>query len=304
MAYRHEASPSGELVLLGLLALLWGSSYLLVKIALVTIPPITLIAVRVSIAALFLAVFVVCQRARWPRDWTTWRRLLVQAFFNSIAAWTLLAWGQQRVDSGLAGVLNSTSPLFVLLFTWLVTRHEVVTTRKLCGALLGLAGIGLIVGLQALHGLGTQIAAQLAVLGSAALYACAAIHGRRFSAIPPAVTAAATMLWAAVFVVPLSLVVERPWTLEPSARSIAAAAALGILCTGVALLVYFRLVRTVGSLGVASQSYLRAGVSVLLGAVVLGEELVPATALGLLAIVLGVMMINSRRPASAQLASK
>jgi drug/metabolite transporter (DMT)-like permease len=152
--------------------------------------------------------------------------------------------------------------------------------------------------------LGTQIAAQLAVLCSAALYACAAIHGRRFSAIAPAVTAAATMLWAAVFLVPLSLVVERPWTLEPSAKSIAAAAALGVLCTGVALLVYFRLVRTVGSLGVASQSYLRAGVSMLLGAVVLGEQPPPATALGLLAIVLGVMMINSRRPASAQLASK
>ena len=99
------------LVLLGLLALLWGSSYLLVKIALATIPPITLIAARVSIAALLLVIVVACQQARWPRDWTTWRRLLVQALFNSIASWTLLAWGQQSVDSGLAGVLNSTSPL-------------------------------------------------------------------------------------------------------------------------------------------------------------------------------------------------
>jgi drug/metabolite transporter (DMT)-like permease len=292
MANGYDTSPAGELVLLGLLALLWGSSYLLVKIALATIPPITLIAVRVSIAALFLVILVACQQARWPRDWTTWRRLLVQALFNSIASWTLLAWGQQSVDSGLAGVLNSTSPIFVLLFTWLVTRHEVVTARKLCGALLGLAGVCLIVGLQALQGLGRQITAQLAILGSAALYACAAVHGRRFSALAPAVTAAATMLWAVACLVPLSFILERPWTLEPSARSIVAAAALGILCTGVALLVYFRLVRTVGSLGVASQSYLRAGVSVLLGAVVLGEQLAPATALGLLAIVLGVMMVN------------
>jgi drug/metabolite transporter (DMT)-like permease len=294
MAKPYGTNASTELALLGLLALLWGSSYLFVKIALATIPPITLIAMRVSIAAVFLAIVVARQRAPWPRDWTTWRLLLVQALFNSIASWTLLAWGQRSVDSGLAGVLNSTSPIFVLLFTWLVTRDEVVTMRKLAGVLLGLAGVCLIVGPEALQGLGRHIAGQLAVLGSAALYAGAAIHGRRLSSVSPALTAAGTMLWATVCLVPLSFIVERPWTLKPSALSIGAVGALAILCTGIALLIYFRLVRTIGSLGVASQSYLRAGVSVLLGVVALGEQLALSTAVGLLAIVLGVMLINSR----------
>ena len=285
-----------EHALLGLLAALWGSSYLLVKLALATIPPITLIAARVTIAAAFLIVVVAYVGARWPRNWRTWRMLFVQALCNSIASWTLLAWGQQFVETSLAGVLNSTSPLFVLTLTFLVTRHEPVTSRKIAGALLGLAGVGLILGAGAWRGLGEQTVGQVAILASAALYGCAALYGRRFSSIAPTVTAAGTMIWATVCLVPLCLVMERPWTLHPSAKSIAAAAALGLVCTGIALLVYFRLVKTIGPLGVASQSYLRAGVSVLVGVLVLGERMAPTAALGLLAIVLGVLMISTGLP--------
>jgi drug/metabolite transporter (DMT)-like permease len=280
-----------ELPLLGLLAVLWGSSYLLIKIAVATIPPITLIAMRVSLAAVFLLAVMWFQGARFPRDWSTWRMLLVQAFFNSIASWTVLAWGQQHIDSGLAGVLNSTSPIFVLFITLLFTRHEAVTAWKLTGALLGVVGVALIVGLDALRGLGQQIAGQLAVLLGALLYAFAAIYGKRFSSISPAVTAAGTMIWATVCLGPLSLV-DRPWTLKPSAPSVVAAVVLGLLSTGVALLLYFRLIRTIGSMGVASQSYLRAGVSVLLGIFVLGEHITLAIGIGLAAIIIGVAAIN------------
>jgi drug/metabolite transporter (DMT)-like permease len=285
-----------ELALLGLLAGLWGSSYLLIKVAVVAIPPVTLVAMRVSIAAAFLLAVMWKQGARFPTDKNTWRMLLIQAFFNSIAPWTLLAWGQQYVDSGLAGVLNSTSPIFVFFITLLLTRHEVVTGWKLTGASLGVLGVILIVGLDALRGIGQEIAAQLAVLFAALLYAGAAIYGKRFSSMSPTVTSAGTMVWATVCLVPLSLVVDRPWTLKPSASSFLAAIVLGLLCTGGALLLYFRLVRTLGSMGVASQSYLRAGVSVLLGVVVLNEQITPAMGLGLLAIALGVAAINIRGP--------
>jgi drug/metabolite transporter (DMT)-like permease len=281
-----------ELPLLGLLAALWGSSYLLIKIAVATIPPITLIAMRVSLAAVFLLAVMWFQGARFPRDWSTWRMLLVQAFFNSIASWTVLAWGQQHVDSGLAGVLNSTSPIFVLFITLLFTRHEPVTAWKLTGALLGVVGVVLIVGLDALRGLGQQIAGQLAVLLGALLYAFAAIYGKRFSSISPTVTAAGTMIWATACLGPLCLVADKPWTLNPSAHSVVAAVVLGLLSTGVALLLYFRLVRTIGSMGVASQSYLRAGVSILLGIFVLGEQITFAIGIGLTAIILGVAAIN------------
>ena len=291
-AANRQKNPRFELALLGLLAVLWGSSYLLIKIAVADIPPITLVAMRVSIAAVFLLLVMWCQGARFPKDGNTWRMLLIQAFFNSIGSWTVLAWAQQHIDSGLAGVLNSTSPIFVFVITLLFTRHEVLTARKLAGALLGVVGVVLIVGLDALRGIGQQVAGQCAVLIGSLLYACAAIYGKRFSSMSPTVAAAGTMVWATVWLAPLSLVVDRPWTLSPPANAIVAALVLGLVCTGCTLLLYFRLVRTIGSMGVASQSYLRAGVSVSLGMLVLGEPITPAIGIGLAAVILGVALIN------------
>ena len=141
-----------ELALLALLALLWGSSYLFLKVAVAEIPPITLIAMRVAGATTFLLVVMHVRNERLPRDAGTWRMLYLQAIFNSIGSWTVLAWGQQYVDASLASVLNSTSPIFVFLFTALVTRHEPLGGRRLFGALVGFAGVVLIVGLDALHG--------------------------------------------------------------------------------------------------------------------------------------------------------
>ena len=281
-----------ELLLLGLLALLWGSSYIFIKIAVQEIPPLTLIAIRVSGAALFLLAVMAARREKLPRDIQTWGMLLVQAFVNSIAAWTLLAWGQQYVDAGLASVLNSTSPIFVFLFTALITRHEAMGSRKLAGALIGISGVCLIVGLDALKGLGTQVAGQLACLAGAALYGVAAIYGKRFGHISATATATGTMIWATLVLVPIALAFDRPWSLQPSHTALAAALILSIFCTGIALLLYFRLVRTLGSLGVASQAYLRAGVGVLLGIVLLGETVTASVAFGLLAAIVGVALIN------------
>jgi drug/metabolite transporter (DMT)-like permease len=213
-----------ELALLALLALLWGSSYLFLKVAVTEIPPITLIAMRVAGATTFLLVLMHVRNERLPRDAGTWRMLYLQAIFNSIGSWTVLAWGQQYVDASLASVLNSTSPIFVFLFTALVTRHEPLGGRRLFGALVGFAGVVLIVGLDALHGLGTQVAGQLACLLGAALYACAAIYGKRFSHIPAVATATGTMICATATLVPLAFVVERPWAMHPSAIALAATA--------------------------------------------------------------------------------
>jgi len=282
-----------EFALLGLLALLWGASYPLVKIAVETIPPVTLIAVRVSVAAISLNIVVQFQRHSFPRSKTTWAALLVQAFLNSIGAWTILAWGQQYISSGLASILNSTSPIFVFLFTALITRHEAATPQKLIGMMCGVLGVCLIIGVEALNGLGQQVIAQLAVLFGAVLYACAAIYGHRFKALPPVVAAAGTMIWASVWLVPLALIVDHPWNLSPSFNSIIAATILAVFSTALALLIYFRLVRTLGSMGVASQSYLRAGIGVILGIVFLGESFNVSTGLGLLAVIIGVAAINT-----------
>ena len=292
-----------EFFLLALLALLWGSSYLFIRIALDTIPPVTLIAVRVAIAAIFLLGVVALRGERLPQDRRTWGMLLIQSFLNSIGAWTVLAWGQQYVDSGLASVLNSTSPIFIFFITFFLTRHESVGLRKLLGACVGVVGVLLIVGPDVLSGLGRQLAAQGAIILGAVLYAGAAIYGKRFPHLSPTVVAAGTMIWATVCLVPLSLMLEQPWTLRPSAVSLASALALSIACTGIALLIYFRLVRTLGSMGVASQAYLRAGIGVLLGVVVLGETVTPLIGAGLLAAIAGVALINfpeRRKPVPAR----
>lgn len=295
----HKGSPTvlgAELALLGVLALLWGSSYLFIKIAVAEIPPVTLIAVRVTIAAAFLLAVMHWRGERLPRDAKTWRMLLLQSFLNSIGAWTILAWGQQYVDSALASVLNSTSPIFVFFITFAVTRHETVNPLRLFGACLGALGVLLIVGVDALESIGAQVAGQLAALAGAMLYACAAVYGRNFSHLPAAVTATGAMIWASACLVPASLVLDRPWTLAPSGGAILATLALSLLSTGLALLIYFRLIRTLGSMGVASQAYLRAGVGVVLGMVFLGEHITPVIGLGLAAAIIGVAAINFPRP--------
>ncbi|MCF8465888.1 MAG: DMT family transporter [Sneathiella sp.] len=249
-------------------------------------------ALRVSVAAAILLVVIWRHGYRLPRDLATWRNFLIQAFFNSFGAWTLLAWGQQYVESGLATVLNSTSPIFVFFLTWFVTKHETVSFRKIVGAFIGLAGVILIIGVDALQSLGQQVFAQLAILLSAMLYGFAAINGKKFHALPFTVTAAGVMISASCVLIPASIIIDKPWTLSPSLISVAAIVTLGIFGTTLALLLYFRLINTLGSLGTASQSYLRMGIGVMLGIVVLGEQFSMAVALGLGVAILGVALIN------------
>ena len=281
-----------EYLLLGLLALLWGSSYLFIGVAVQEIPPITLIAVRVSGAAILLTAVMIWRGYSLPRDRASWIRLLFQSFLNSIGAWLLLAWGQQYVESSLASVLNSTSPIFVVLIGLFLAGADRPGFRRSMGAFLGLAGVILVIGISALEGLGQDVIAELAVLGGAALYGGAAIFGRRLSYLPATVSAAGIMIWASIILVPASLALEQPWRLDPSLQALMAAGILSIACTGIALLIYYRLVNSLGSLGVASQAYLRAGVGVMLGVTFLGETISLVVALGLATVVCGVILIN------------
>lgn len=281
-----------ELALLALLAGLWGSSYLLIKVALTSFPPMTLMAVRVTLASVFLLIVMQARSERLPRDAASWRALFVQSLLNSSVAWLVLAWGQQFLASGLAGVLNSTSPLFVFVLTAFSAQRGAQSLAKVTGVVLGFVGVALVVGLDVLQGLVQQTLAQGAVLFGAFLYACAAINGKRLAHLSPLVTATGTMLWAVATLLPLSLAFDQPWTLRPSALACLAAATLSLLGTGLALIIYLRLIKTLGPMGVASQSYLRAGVSVLLGLVILGEQLSATVIAGLAAIIVGVALIN------------
>lgn len=160
-----------ELALLGLLAVLWGASYTFIKIGVETIPPVTFIAGRTLIAGGILLGLIRWRGLVMPREVVMWRRFMFQACLNSVIPFTLIAAAERSIDAGLATILNATSPIFTFLLTALITRHEPVTLRKLVGVGAGIAGICLIVGTEALGGIGHQLWAQLAVVAATVCYA-------------------------------------------------------------------------------------------------------------------------------------
>ncbi|HEY6888713.1 MAG TPA: EamA family transporter [Solirubrobacter sp.] len=273
------------LLLLGVLATLWGASYSFIKLGVETIPPVTLIAARTLIAGTLLLGVLRLRGQRLPP--ALWRRFLVQACLNSVVPFTLIAWAELTVDAGVATILNSTSPIFAFLLTAAVTRHEPATRRKLFGVVAGMAGVCLIVGVEALGGLGEAIAAQLAIVAATVCYAGAAVFGRGFGAVDPMLPAAGSMLCGAALLVPASLVVDRPWTLEPSATALLALLALAAFSTALAFVLYFRLVQTLGSVATTAQAYLRVPVGVFIGVLFLGETPTVTAWIGLACVVTG-----------------
>src|SRR6202030_899658 len=247
-----EKAPSrnpaiaGELLLLLLLATLWGGSYTFIKLGVATIPPVTLIAARTAIAGVLLLLVMRARGLRLPRDAATWRRFLFQACLNSVIPWTLIAWGERSLDAGLATILNSTSPIFTFFLTLAIARHETPSPRKLFGVVAGMAGICLIVGVQALAGLGAQLTAEIATVTAAICYAGGAIFSRGFGGLDPMAPAAGSLAFRAAILIPASLVMDHPWTLAPSISSLLALVGLAVFSTALAFVVYFRLIMTLG----------------------------------------------------------
>ncbi|MGJ5051040.1 DMT family transporter [Bradyrhizobium oligotrophicum] len=281
-----------DLALLLLLSTLWGASYTLIRIGVETIPPLTLIAARTLIAGLLLAAIIRSRGLAWPRERRIWQRFLIQAGLNSVVPFTLIAWAERTIEAGLATILNATSPIFTFLLTALVTRHEPVTLRKLIGVAAGLAGTSLIVGVEALHGLGQQLWAQLAIVAATICYAGAAILGKSFKGLDPMLPAAGSLLSGAAVLIPVALVVDHPWALAPSLRSVLALTALATVSTAAAMVIYFRLVQTLGSIGATAQSYLRVPIGVAIAVAGLGERLAPTAWIGLGCIVIGVVAMT------------
>ncbi len=290
-----------ELALLLVLAAVWGAAYTFIKIGVETIPPVTFIAARTLIAGAILLAIIKWRGLSLPKDGAVWRRFLFQACMNSVVPFTLIAWAERSVDAGLATILNSTTPIFAFLMTAAITRHEPVTSRKLFGVVAGIAGICLIVGKEAFDGLSNEVAAQLAIVFASVCYAGAAIFGRGFKGLNPMLPAAGSMICGAAILIPVSLVVDRPWTLAPSASSLAALLCLAVFSTALAFAIYFRLLHTLGTVGTTAQAYLRLPIGVMIGVVFLGETLAPTAWLGLVCVIVGVaaMTIPRRRPAIA-----
>ena len=283
-----------EIAALLFVGFLWGAQFGLNKIQLETIPPFTGVALRLSVAALFLWLIVAARRLALPRDPRVWRDLAIQGVLTSGGAGVMVMWGQQFIGSALAAILNSTTPIFATLITLVVTRHERIGPQKVLGLVVGLGGVILVVGLDALKGIDRGLIGQLIVMLSALGYGCAAVFGRRFGGLSPVIAAAGASTCSATIVTCGAFLFEDPLAIQPSARSMAALLGSAIFCGGIAVILYYRLIRTLGSIGASSLGYLKAAFGVLVGCFVLGEPLTVAILTGLAAVVIGVAAINEQ----------
>jgi len=284
-----------EWSLLITLSVLWGGSFFFGKVALRELPPFTVGLGRVGIAMLLLHGLVLLRGQRMPASRRLWGQFLVMGALNNFIPMSLILWGQTQLDSGLASILNATTPLFTVVLAHAVTADERLTPARLGGVLLGIVGVGVIMGEDALRGLGTHVLAQVAVLGAAASYACAGIYGRRFRGIPPLLTATGQLTGSTLLMLPMAALVDQPWQLPlPGGITWGAVLGLAVPCTVVAYLIYVRLLATAGAVNLLLVTFLIPVSALLLGILILGEALHGADALGMLLIALGLAAIDGR----------
>jgi len=286
-----------EWLMLLVLSLLWGGSFFFTGIAVRELPSFTLVALRVGIGAIALWLMLHALGQRMPRDGRVWAAFFAMGLLNNVIPFSLFAWGQHHIASGLAAILNATTPLFGVLVAHALTEDERLTPAKAVGVTAGFVGVVVLMGPDALHGLGSGTLAQFACLSAALTYAFAGIFGRRFRrmGIPPMVTATGQVTASSVMLLPLALLVEHPWTLLPlHAATWAAVVGLGVLSTAVAYVLYFRVLATAGATNVLLVTLLIPVSAILLGVLVLGESLLPRHFLGMALIGAGLGCIDGR----------
>jgi drug/metabolite transporter (DMT)-like permease len=284
-----------EWLLLVALSVLWGGSFFFSEVALAELPPFTVVLGRVSLAAVALVVMVLASGQTVPRSLRLWGAFLVMGGLNNLVPFSLIVWGQTAIASGLAAILNATTPLFAVVLAHVLTRDERMTSGRLCGVVLGLLGVGLMIGPAALDGLGVAVTAQLACLAAALSYALAGIFGRRFRGVPPLITAAGQISASTLMILPLALGVDRPWTLAPPGPSVwGALLALALLSTALAYVIYFRILAVAGATNLLLVTFLIPVSALVLGIGVLGERLAPGHLAGMALIALGLAAIDGR----------
>jgi len=287
------------MLLLALVAM-WGSSFMFNRIAVATLPPWTVVAGRIGIAALVLTVIVYALGRRLPPPGRAWLPFAVIAMIGNALPFYLITWGQQVVESALAGILMAVMPLATIVLAHFLIAGEHLTRQRAAGFAVGFLGIVLLMGPAALAGIGgeaVRIISQLAVLGGALCYALQSVLTRLIVKGDVIVAAAGTLLLASSVVIPVALWLDRPWLLVPSTASAAAVVWLGVGPTAVATILYFMLIRSAGPSFMSLVNYLSPGVAVMLGLLVMGETPSANAYFGLALILAGIAVTQWWRAA-------
>jgi len=284
-----------EWAMLIALSLLWGGSFFFGEIAVAALPPLTVALCRVGIAALALLVLVRALGDRMPRTWARWRQFFAMGALNNLVPFTLILWGQTQISGGLASIFNATTPLFAVVLAHLLTADERLTGRRIAGVASGLIGVAVMIGVDALAGVGDNVAAQIAILCAAASYACASIYGRRFANDPPMITATGQLCASSVLLIPLAIAIDRPWQLiMPNMSVWAAIAGLALLSTALAYILFFRILKAAGATNLMLVTFLIPPSAILLGMLFLDESLGAHHVAGMVLVGIGLACIDGR----------
>jgi drug/metabolite transporter (DMT)-like permease len=286
-----------EWLLLVILGVLWGGTFFFNAVALPEVPPFVVIWFRVVVAAVILWAIVLAKGIAVPTDRGTWTALAVMAVANSALPFFLIAWGQLHIASGLAAILIATTPLYAVVAAHFWTSDERMTPGKVAGVLVGIVGVVFLIGPGVLEGLGTNLLAQLSIVGAAVLYALSAIYGRRFSknAVPPMMVATGQLTMSTIILMPFAFILEQPWSLpNPSLAAWGGLLGLAVLSTAIAYLIYFRILATAGAVNILLVNFLVPVSALALGIFVLGEVLTTEQVIGMACIAAGLALIDGR----------
>ena len=284
-------------LILGTLAVIWGGAFVFIGIAVKHVPPLTYVWLRLTIAAAAMWTFVRLRghAVGLPRE--VWGSILLLALLNNALPFALFGWGQTHIASGLASILNATTPIWGVVVAHFLTHDERMSPRKIAGVLFGFAGVAVMIGPSLLSNIGSNALAQLACVTASLSYALAAVWARRFRrmGVSPLSVTTGQLSAGAVLMLPAAMIVDRPWTHAfPPLSAWGAIIALALLCTAFGYVLYFRLIETSGATNALLVTLLVPPVAILLGGMFLGETLAPQDFLGLGLIALGLAAIDGR----------
>ncbi|MGB0682104.1 MAG: DMT family transporter [Magnetovibrionaceae bacterium] len=287
--------------LLVFLALLWGGSFFFVEVALSHWPTLTLVFLRVFFGAAALGGYLLVTRIPVPFDPSLWGAFAVMGLLNNVIPFSLIVFGQTGLESGTAAILNATTPLFTVAVAHALTGDEKAKLHKLVGVVFGILGVGVLAGPEAARGLGGALVYQVAILGAALSYSVAAVFGRRFGTVPPPVTAFGMLLASTMVMAPAAFFVDEWPSLAMPAFDVGSlpgaygtVITLGIACTALAYLIYFRLLARAGATNLMLVTFLVPPGAMALGIIFLGELPTVWTLVGFALIACGLLAVDGR----------
>ena len=284
-------------LILGILAVIWGGAFVFIGIAVKHVPPLTYVWLRLTIAAAAMWLFLHFKGHKLGLPRQVWGSILLLALLNNAIPFVLFGWSQTHIASGLASILNATTPIWGVLVAHFLTHDERMTPRKIAGVLLGFGGVATMIGPALLTNLGSSALAQLACVTAALCYALAAVWARRFRAmgLSPMSVTTGQLSAGALMIMPLAFIIDKPWTHAfPPLSAWGAIVALALFCTAFGYVLYFRLIDSSGATNALLVTLLVPPVAILLGALFLGETLAVQDFLGLGLIALGLAAIDGR----------